>query len=95
MASATATAVVAPSHSIQTAHSMNCYLQNVTSDLITQTTIDQEILQHLDALEVVVSWIEKHQEALWTHSRLSCDVGYHLMCIIPDPFNSSASWEDV
>lgn len=74
---------------------MNTYLQNVTSDLITQTTVDQEILQHLNVLKAVVSWLGEHQQALWTHSRLSWDLGYCSMFITSIPFNSSNSWEDV
>ena len=90
-----AIAVVTLSHSIQTVHHTNHYLQNATSDLITHTTIDQEILQGLEVLEAAVSWLGEHPQALWNHSCLGCDVGYCSMCIIPVPFNSSPSWEDV
>lgn len=45
---------------------MNSYLQNATSEMIPQTTMNQEILQCLDALEAVVSWLGEHQHTLLT-----------------------------
>lgn len=56
LAATAATAVVVLSQSIQTAQTVNSYLQIVTTELQCQTNIDNEILQRINALEAAVSF---------------------------------------
>lgn len=64
-------------------------MQNITSQIQEQACIDQQILQHLYALEVSVLWLGEHQEALWTRQQLECDLEYHRFCVTPLPYNDS------
>lgn len=66
-------------------------LQNATFKLLTQTYADEKTLQKLYVLEAAVRWLRKHQQALWTHSRLSCAANYHSVCVTPIVLNSSKS----
>lgn len=90
-----ATAAVTLSKSIQIAARMNSYLQNITTELQSQTVIDQKILQCLNTLKATVTFMGERKEALWTRQQLTCDAGFHTMCVTPIPLSNNQSWDEV
>ena len=68
---------------------------NTTKEFISQTSIDRQVLACLKALEAAVEFIGKRQEALFLHSKLSCDSNYQHICMTGIPYNHSQAWDAV
>lgn len=74
---------------------LNKFTVNAIEELIGQTSIDRQALAHLEALETAVEFIEKRQDALILHSKLTCNPNYQHICVTGIPYNHSQSWDAV
>ena len=68
---------------------------NTTKKFISQTSIDRQVLAHLEVLEAAVEFIRKLQDTFFLHSKLPCDPNYQNICITGIPYNHSQAWDAV
>lgn len=84
-------AVAALTHSIQTAHTVEQALTDVTKELQTQENIDQEIMTRLYTLESALIWVGKRAEVQTIPLSLHCDWEHihYSLAVTPLPWNDT------
>lgn len=71
---------VSLTHPVHTAHVVSHVMTNVTHALITQTQIDNGVMQQFQAIEAALKWVGDRQQALVGRQLLQCDWQRDIMC---------------
>ncbi|XP_036079189.1 endogenous retrovirus group K member 7 Env polyprotein-like [Rousettus aegyptiacus] len=91
-----ATAAVALSQTVQTAHYVNNLSKNVTMALGTQENIDNKLEQKLDALYSLVMYLGDEIQGLKVRFHLECHAAYQWICVTSKIYNESQhGWDHV
>lgn len=96
MIAAAATAVVALTQEVQTAHYVNNLSRNVTMALGTQESIDNKLEKKLDALYSLVMYLGDEVQGPKVRSHLECHAQFQWICVTSKVYNrSNQGWDRV